>query len=112
MLTSPLPPTSNFGTWIESLELTSVDDNSYIDLSTATEVTLSLTPATTLQHLDELTLKFSTGEITLPAPGVIQWRVEEPRMAALNIGPYKVKLSIEINGDVMGLILGTVDILG
>lgn len=112
MLTSGIPPASIYGTWIESLELTSVDDDTYVDLSAATEITLSLIPTIgRLPLLDDLTLKLSTGEITLPSTGIIQWRAEAGAMEVLSGTTYKLLLTIEINGDKLVLILGTVDIV-
>lgn len=113
MLTGPLPPASTRGTWVESIELTSVDDNSYIDLSAATEITVSLVPDTFvgINLLDELTLRLSTGDVTLPSLGIIQWRSEVTQMAALLPRTYEVKIVIAINGDTLVLMLGSVSIL-
>jgi hypothetical protein len=92
--------------------LTSVDDDTYVDLSAATEIIVSLTPDMIgVELLDELTLKLTSGEVTLPALGIIQWRAESTQMVALVPRTYGVNITIDINGDRFVLMLGSVSVL-
>jgi hypothetical protein len=56
-------------------------------------------------------LKMSHGEITLPAPGIIQWRVEKGQMSTLSAKTYKAILLLEDATDTVMLMLGPVSVI-
>lgn len=107
MHTGAIPHTSVYGTWSEAIEVRSSDDEGLVDLSAASEITLRLVEPFT--KFEELVINMSGGQITLPSLGIIQWRVESMR----NIFPraYEMVLTIEINGDTIPLILGSLSVM-
>lgn len=104
-----LPPTTNFGTWTENIEIVDVTDGSLVDLSDVDEITLILRDPYTKS--DELTLTMTNGDITVPQTGIIQWRAEAEAMGALDSGTYTVVLIVEDEDDTIPLILGSISIL-
>jgi hypothetical protein len=110
-----LPVTSVYGTWVESLEVRSVDDDTLYDFSGLTEIRI------TLRCQDDrgwssfggsLTLTKSGGDVTLPAPGIIQWRAEQGAMGRLYPGLYQVVMQLEDGTDTVPLIIGEISIVG
>lgn len=109
MYTGSIPPASIFATWIESIEISSADDGQLVDLSSLTEITLKLRDPRTF--FDELVLRLTDGNITLPSTGIIQWRAELTQMASLVSKTYDVLL-ILYDGDItVDLVLGSISIL-
>jgi hypothetical protein len=109
MHTGSIPPASIYGTWTESLEVRSADDDGLVDLSAATDITLGLLDQQT--KFPELTLKMSNGNITLPSLGIIQWRAEFGAMGTVMPKTYTAVLTVDINGDRLVLILGVVSVM-
>jgi hypothetical protein len=111
-----LPPTSIHGTWVESLEVRSVDDDKLYDFSGLTEVRLVLCSQADAPYsssgFGELVLTKTNGDITLPAPGIIQWRAEAGTMSRLYPGLYQVIMQLEDGTDTVPLILGEISIVG
>lgn len=112
-----LPPASVHGTWVESLEVRSTEDDSLYDFSGLTEVRLILrcssnyTPGARSTGYSDLTLTKTNGDIILPSKGIIQWRAEQGTMSRLYPGLYEVILQLEGDGDVVPLILGEISIV-
>jgi hypothetical protein len=104
-----LPTTSIYSTWSENVEVFSIDDDTLYDFSGITEITLKLQDP--LTRFDELTLTMSGGGISLPAPGVIQWRAEKGLMGTLSPKTYKAILLLEDDTDTVALILGPVSVV-
>jgi hypothetical protein len=109
MYTGTLPPASIWGTWSENIEVWSVDDDDLMDLTEVTEITLKLRDPYTM--VEELTLTMSGGDIVIPSPGIIQWRVEVDAMRTLNTKLYEVIMTLEDETDTVPLILGAVSIV-
>jgi hypothetical protein len=109
MQTGSLPPASVYSTWTESVEILSVDDEGFVDLSAATEIMLRLLDQTT--KYEELRLTMTNGNITNPSPGIIQWRAEAGVMGTVFPKAYTAVLTIDINGDTVLLILGIVSVM-
>jgi hypothetical protein len=110
-----LPPVSIHGTWVESLEVRSIDDDSLYDFSGLTEVRLTLRCSghgPIYGGYGDLTLTKSGGNILLPAPGIIQWRAEAGTMSRLYPGLYEVVLQLEDGTDTVPLILGEISVVG
>lgn len=109
MYAGSLPPASIHGTWVDNVEIWSIDDDTLWDLSAVTEITLKLRdPAS---RFDELTLTMSGGGITIPSMGIVQWRAEVGAMGTLNPQLYEVILTLEDATDTVPLVLGTISIL-
>lgn len=109
MYAGSLPPASIHGTWSENVEIWSVDDDTLMDLSSVTEITLKLRDIYT--KFDELTLTMSNGDIVSPSTGIIQWRAEVGAMGTLNSKLYEVILLLEDEDDTVPVILGTISIV-
>jgi hypothetical protein len=109
MYTGALPETSIYQTWSENIELWSVDDDTLMDLTSVVEITLRLRDEIT--RFDEMTLTMSGGDITIPSTGIVQWRVEQARMGALEPKTYEVILLLQDDTDTVSLILGHVSVL-
>lgn len=107
MITGSLPPATIWGTWSENIEIWSVDDDTLMDLSGLTEVKLILR----CDDFNELNLSMSNGDITLPAPGIIQWRAEASMMRTLRTRTYEVIMLLEDGTDTVPLILGSISIV-
>jgi hypothetical protein len=111
-----LPPTSIHGTWVESLEVRSVDDDTLYDFSGLTEVRLMLRCQADApwagSGYGELVLTKTNGDIILPAPGIIQWRAAAGTMSRLYPGLYQVIMQLEDGTDTVPLILGEISIVG
>lgn len=109
MYTGSLPPASIHGTWVENIEIWSIDDNTLMDLSGVTQVTLRLRdPAT---KFDDMILTLSEGSISVPSNGIIQWRAEVSAMGALTPQLYEVILTVEDGTDTVPLVLGSISIV-
>lgn len=109
MYAGPLPPASIHGTWSENVEIWSIDDDTLMDLSGVTEITLKLRDPMT--RYDELVLTMTDGDITLPSTGIIQWRAEVDQMGTLNTKAYEVILILEDEDDTVPVILGSISIV-
>lgn len=109
MYTASLPPATIWGTWLENIEIWSADDDQLADLSAVTEIKLLLIDPYT--RLQEMQLTLTGGSITIPSPGVIQWRVEAGQMGTLETKLYHVVILIEVDPDVIPLSLGPVSIV-
>lgn len=110
MYTGSLPAVSIYATWIENIEITSVDDGELIDLSVLTEITLRLMDPTTKFYC--LIIKMTSGAITIPSPGIIEWRVETGHMGVLRPGFYEVSIVLSDGTTDIQLVLGTIPLIG
>jgi len=109
MLDGSIPPASIYSTWIETVEVWSIDDDTLYDFSGVVDVTLKLQDQ--LSRFDELILTMRGGNITLPSPGIVQWRVEAGAMFALRPKLYKLILLFQTDTDITSVILGTVSVV-
>jgi hypothetical protein len=109
MYVGALPEASIHGTWLENIEVLSADDDTYYDFSALTEITVELRDPVT--QFAELTLTLSNGDVTLPAPGIIQWKAEPEAMGLLATKAYKVLIILEDVDEVVPFVIGTVSIL-
>lgn len=107
--------TSTHGTWTESVEVIDITDNSPMDWGSIIEVILYLrwqqSGSASLGY-NEMRLKYTNGDITLPAPGIIEWRAEASRMGTMVPGLYEMILTLQDSTDTVPLILGSVSIVG
>ena len=114
MISGSLPTTSTYGTWLENIELRSIEDDTLWDTSMFTEVQIKLRDQRT--GMDELILKLSTGEVTLPSPGIIQWRAEATAMAMLFPKTYEcIILLMGSDGtftDTVPIYVGPITVIG
>ena len=114
MISGSLPTTSTYGTWLENIELRSIEDDSLWDTSMFTEVQVKLRDPRT--GFDELTLKLSDGSVTLPSPGIIQWRAEATAMGMLAPKTYEgIILLMGSDGtftDTVPLFIGPITVIG
>ena len=96
MFVHALPPTTNFGVWEVTMEFTDTEDIEPIDFS--------IYPNIRLEVLDPfsgaiaMALTKTRGQITTPAPGIIEWRATAGHMSGLHDGKYKVRLMVRPNG--------------
>lgn len=109
MYVGSIPATSIYGTWIENVEITSTDDGELADLSSVTEITLRLLDPTT--KIWEMVLTKSNGDITVPAPGIIQWVASTGAMSVMFPKLYEVVLIVSMAGVDIPLILGHISIV-
>src|SRR5437764_9135425 len=95
MFTETLPSLSRKATYVETLELTSADDGSLIDL-TGAAITVSLA-----EPDDDAfaTATVDGGGVTIVSPGVIQWRFEQPVMSRADVESYQLSVVISRDGD-------------
>jgi hypothetical protein len=110
-----LPSTSIHGTWVENLEVRSTEDDSLYDFSGLTEVKIVLRcqdARYSVSGYGDLTLTKTNGNVTLPAPGIIQWRAEAGTMSRLYPGLYEVMVQLEDGTDTVPLVLGEISIVG
>lgn len=105
-----LPATTVYSTWAENIEVFSVDDDTLYDFSGVTEIIVKLRDPYT--KFDELTLTKTGGAVTLPAPGIIQWRAEAGTMGALVPKTYEGIILIKDDTDTVALMLGPVSVIG
>jgi hypothetical protein len=56
-------------------------------------------------------LKLSSGEITIPSAGIVQWRVEMGAMSTLAAKLYEVIMTFEGPDGIFPIILGPISIL-
>src|SRR5262245_56096752 len=109
MYNGSLPPATVYGTWVENIEIWDTVDDTLMDLSSVTEITLKLIDPVSM--FDELTLTMSGGDITIPSTGIVQWRVEADRMATLTAQLYNAVLLFEDGDDTVPLFIGPVSII-
>jgi len=109
MYTGSIPTATLLGTWVDNVEIWSIDDDTLYDLSVLTEVTLRLRDPSTKS--DVMVLKMSAGQISIPSDGIIQWRAEVGQMGTLTAGIYEIVLLLEDATDTVPLIVGPVSIV-
>ena len=109
MLDGSIPPASIYSTWVETVEVWSIDNDTLYDFSGVVDVILRLQDQ--LSRFEELIITMRGGSITLPAPGIVQWRVEAPAMFALRPKLYKLIMVFQTDTDITSLILGTVSVV-
>ena len=109
MITGTIPAASVYATWLETMEIRDIDDNSLWDLSSVVEIKLVLRDP----HgcFEGLTLTKSKGQITIPTAGIIQWRAEAGQMGTLTPRLYEMILLMQDTTDTTTLILGTVSVI-
>jgi|SRR6476646_1558756 len=114
MITGSIPTTSIHGTWVETVEVLDITNNTPWDWTSVVEATVMLRwpqmGAASLGY-NELTLKKSNGDIVLPVPGILQWRAEASKMATLKCGLYEVLVLLQDSTDTSVLLLGTVSVV-
>lgn len=88
IITDALPATPSYGSWIEAVEFSDTEDNSLIDFSVAEEIKMQVIDPFT--GIVILTISKSTGEITTPSDGIIEWNVGYTRMRSFRCGTYEV----------------------
>jgi len=108
VISGSLPPASLHGTWLENIEIRSIDDDTLYDLSSVTEIRLELRDPAGLSP--ELTLTKSGGQITIPSQGIIQWRAEVGQMQRLVPKLYDATLILQDSTDTVPLFIGTVSV--
>jgi len=111
VLTGSLPPATIYGTWIETLEVVSLDDGQPYDLSVFTEIKLVLRDPQPDSRFIEIVLKKSSGQITVPSPGIVMWRAEMDTMGSLAAKLYEVIMTFEGPDGIFVLVLGPISIL-
>ena len=109
MIEGSLPPTTIYSTWSECVEIWSIDDDTLMDLTSVTEITLKVRDPRS--QFDEMTLTLSGGDITIPSQGIVQWRVEASQMSHLDTKLYEVIMLLENGTDTLPLFLGHVPIV-
>lgn len=109
MYTGALPPASIHGTWVDNIEILSADDDTQWDTSALSEVTVELRDPVT--GWAELSLRLSEGRVTLPAPGIIQWRAEPEEMGTLATKMYECLIVLEDATDVVPLVIGSISVI-
>jgi len=109
MYVGSLPPASIHGTWLENIEVRSIDDDTYYDFSGLTEITVELVDPVT--RFAELTLTMTNGDVILPAPGIIQWKTDPETMGLLATKLYEVLIVLEDEDEVVPFVIGSISIL-
>ena len=109
MYAGPLSAATVYSTWAESLEVWDVETDTPMDFTDVTEIKLILRDPTS--RFDEVTLLMSTGGITIPDDGVIEWRVEASQMSQLNPKMYTVILLISDADNTVPLMLGSIAVV-
>jgi hypothetical protein len=109
-MTGSLPSASTYGTWFESMEIRSADDDTLWDTSSLTEVQVKLRDPRTGN--DELVLRLSSGEVTLPSLGIVQWRAEQTAMGTLPAKLYEVIILLQDSTDILPFVVGTMSVTG
>jgi hypothetical protein len=109
MYVGSLPPASIHGTWLENIEVRSADDDTYYDFSALTQITVELRDPVT--GFAEMTLTLTNGDVSLPAPGIIQWKSEPESMGLLATKLYEVLIILEDVDEVVPFVIGSISIL-
>jgi hypothetical protein len=91
------------------VEIWSTDDDTLMDLSDVVEIVLELRDPATM--FPELTLRMSSGDITIPSQGIIQWRAEVGAMGMLDSKLYEAIMLLETSSDTVPLFLGSISIV-
>lgn len=110
MASGSLPTASTYGTWVEQVELRSIDDDTLWDTSMFTEIQVKLRDPRTGN--DELVLRLSNGSVTLPAPGIVQWRAEAGTMGSLPAKTYEGIILLQDATDTVPFYMGPISIVG
>lgn len=99
---------SNRATWLNGFEIIDAQTDDLMDLTGAT---ITMKVARLPCRSTVLTGSTTTGELVIPALGLVDFRFEAAQMAALCAGTYDASVLIERNGDTDQLFLGTVAVL-
>lgn len=96
---------SNQATWENGFEIIDAATDDYMDLAGAV-ITLKVKRNGNVY----LTGSTTTGELTIPALGQVDFRFEASQMTGLEAGTYTVGVTVVRSGDTDQLFLGTVAI--
>jgi hypothetical protein len=103
-------PTANiYSTWSEDVELWSVDDDTLMDLSAVSEITLRLKDPFTGFY--EMSLSMSNGDITIPSQGIIEWIAKADAMGTVRPKLYEMILLVHTQDRIETIFLGPVSII-
>ena len=98
MFSGSLGPISRRATYIETLALVSDDDGLPLDL-TGAAITVSIAPIQAgFPYPRGVTADLTSG-VTVPAPGIIQWRFEQSAAQNFSCGLNRVSVVISRDGD-------------
>jgi len=119
VLIGPLLPISNKATWTEALSVTDGETGEAIDLSSADEITITVRDTNSrpsdycfgTNPTPVLTATLTGGQVVLVETGVLEWTFTKDQMRALAAKTYQVGLTLEDDGEVVQLIIGTVPVL-
>lgn len=92
---------SNRADWIKDISILSTDDNSGIDITSATIVVSVREPEGDNKGYQRLYGSTSDGKITFPDPAdtsKFRWTFSRDAMAAMPAGDYDIGITIEIDG--------------
>lgn len=112
MFTGSLGAVSNRATWSESVEITSEDDGTAIDLSAVDEITIEVREVGS--RTATLSGTYTGGEITLPGggtDGIFQWEFSADTMNDLCAKTYEVFVRLEDDDQTVQLMIGTVPVV-
>jgi hypothetical protein len=101
MFTGVLPPVSRRGTYTDTIELTSDDDGSLIDLSGLSAVVVALSETGDTTSVASVSL---TSGVVIPALGIIQWRFEQGVMGGLDQETYTLTVTVTGSGDTVEIV--------
>lgn len=110
MYTGPLPSTTVYSSWAESIEIWDIDTDTQFDLTDAVEIKLILRD--TVSRFDVFTLRLTDGSITVPTTGVIEWNVAASTMGTITPKTYEViLLLIDDEDTTVPVMLGSISIV-
>ena len=113
MITDPLRPAPNFGTWEVICEYNDAEDNQMIDFTPYQNILVEIEDP--FSKAVCMTLSKTRGEVTTPAPGIIMWKVLAGKMSGFVNGTYHVRMSAwkdEDPDDILALMDSSVSIVG
>jgi hypothetical protein len=108
MLNGSLGQISNRATWINGFEVIDAETDDFMDL---TGVTITMKVARDPGGSVVLTGSTTTGELTIPGTGLVDWRFEASQMQSLCAGTYAAVVRFERAGDTDDVFLGAVAVL-
>ena len=113
MISGSLPTATTRGTWSEQLEVVDIETGQPFDMSHLTEITLQLeiNQPGLWNRTPWLTLKLSSGQITLPSPGIIEWTADAGLMGTLQPGEYEAIILFENSDATLPLMLGNISVV-
>lgn len=109
MLTATLSPVSNRADWIDAYGLYDIDTEDPIDVSSATEITVSIRDASSQAII--LTATLSDGSVDHIEDGVFQWSFSASSMRNLCAKTYEVGCTIEIDDQTIQLLIGQLPVV-